>query len=116
MEAPPHSAIAFYHTPSSTPPRQKVQVQAVDPVQAVAADQGQVLPEHKSYNNLVLDQNNNAGLHAYRICYTLPFPLVYGYISGIASSEDSKEARYTLYCSRRKGNKLLSGRSLSSLA
>ena len=114
MEAPPHSAVAFYHTPSSTPPRQKVQVQAVDPVQAV--DQARVLPEHKSYNNLVLGPNNNAGLHAYRICYTLLFPLAYGYISGIASSEDSKEASYSLHCTRRKGNKLQSGRPLSSLA
>jgi len=112
MEAPPHSAVAFYHTPSLTPPRQKVQAQAVDPVRAV----GQVLPEHKSYNNLVLCPSNNAGLHAYRICYTLLFPSAYGYISGIASSEDSKQASYSLYCTRQEGNKPQSCRSLPSLA
>ena len=83
MEASPHSTVAFSHTPSSTPLRQKVQVQAVDPVQAV--DQARVLPEHKSYNNLVLGPNSNAGLHAYRICYTLLFPLACGHISGTSS-------------------------------
>ena len=108
MEASPHSTVAFSHTPSSTPLRQKVLAQAGGPARAAA--------EHKPYSNPALGSNNNAGRHAYRICYTLPFPLVYGYISGIASSVDNKEARYSLYCARRKGNKLLSGRSLSSLA